>query len=276
MEGTGRRDGGQGLSGKVALVTGASRGIGKGIAVALGEAGATVYLTGRSTRESGATVPIGGLLEDTAEKVTAAGGRGIALRCDHRDDAQVRSVVERIHTEGGRLDLLVNNVWGGYEIGHRGGYGLWMLPFWEQPLDRWDDMFASGVRAHYVTSALAVPLMLATGPGLIVNISFGVGGEHAGNVAYGVAKTASDRFTADAAKELSPHGITVVALHPGMVRTEGVLAWASPEELVGSESPLRVGRIVVALAQDGQVARYSGRAVSTGSLAEEFGVEDTD
>src|SRR5689334_1502394 len=169
----------QKLSGKIALVTGASRGVGKGIALELIEAGATVYITGRSV-----------------EDMQYVKGHVIAMECDHRDDAQVQAAFRQIAAQEDRLDILVNNVWGGYENMLEDGEFTWSRPFWQQPLWRWDAMFQAGVRAAYATSQLAVPMMINRRSGLIINISFWAAQKYIGNVAYGVAKAATDRLTA--------------------------------------------------------------------------------
>src|SRR5262249_4266340 len=153
------------LQGKVAVVTGASRGAGRAIALVLGEAGVTVYVTGRSSRGGPTTDNLPGTIDDTAEEVTARGGVGVAVRCDHTDEAQVEAVFQRVGREQGRLDLLVNNAWGGYEQHDPRGF---TRPFWEQPLRHWDRMFTAGLRAHLLSSRFAVPLMLPQGSGLIV------------------------------------------------------------------------------------------------------------
>src|SRR3954465_1084044 len=172
------------LAGKVALVTGASRGVGKGVVLGLCEAGASVYFTGRSTRASGPTVNLPGTIEDTAEEASALGGQAIPVRCDHADDAQTQAVIERIRAGQGRLDVLVNNAWGGYEYMHRFEFQHLGTPFWTRPIGLWDEMFVAGPRAHYVASALAVPLMVERGAGLIVNISFFAAEKHTNDVLY--------------------------------------------------------------------------------------------
>src|ERR1044071_9650804 len=184
----------QTLNGKVALVTGASRGVGKGIALELVEAGAIVYITGRSV-----------------EDMQYLSGRGTAIECDHRDDEQVQQTFRRISDEQGRLDILVNNVWGGYENMLEGGEFTWPRPFWRQPLWRWDAMFQAGVRAHYVGSQLAAQMMVAQRSGLIFNISFWAARKSVGNVAYGVSKAATDKMTADVGRELRAHGVAAVS-----------------------------------------------------------------
>jgi NAD(P)-dependent dehydrogenase (short-subunit alcohol dehydrogenase family) len=258
----------------VAVVTGASRGVGKGVAVALGETGMTVYCTARSA--GGATYAhLGGTVEQTARDVTDAGGLGIAVGCDHTDDDQVRALFDRIGHDHGRIDVLVNNVWGGYAAYHEDRFADLDGPFWTAPLSVWDDMFVAGVRAHYVASVLAVPLM---GPGgLIVTISFFPGtyiGDH--GVAYSVAKAADDRMMAMMARQLTGRGVSAVALYPGLVRTEGVLRAGDFFDLSNSESPMFIGRAVSALAADPDVARLSGQVLVAAELAERYGFTDVD
>lgn len=263
------------LAGRVTLVTGASRGVGRGIALALGRAGATVYVTGRTT-DADPPGELPGTIDASARDVTAAGGRGIALRCDHRDDAQVESVFARIAAEAGQLDLLVNNVWGGYERMVEDGVYRFADPFWQQPLARWDSMFEAGVRAHYVASVFAARSMVAVGRGLVVNISFFAAQKYLSNVAYGVSKAATDRLTRDCAHELRAHGVAVVSLYPGLVRTESVMRAAEYLDLSNSESAEFVGRAVAALAADPDVLRRSGEVLVAAALAREYGFTDLD
>lgn len=261
------------LKGKVALVTGASRGVGKGIAMGLGEAGATVYVTGRTSRQT-STSEIPGTIEDTAEALTHAGGEGIAVVCDHANDEDVAALFERMSQHHGSLDILVNGVWGGYEHMVEQGAYTWELPFWQQPLWRWDAMFQTGIRAHYSASRLAAPLMIEQGNGLIVNLSYWAAQKYMANVAYGVAKAATDRMTVDMAHELRPHNVAVVSLYPGLVRTERVRAAAAFLDLSNSESPLFVGRAVVALACDERVMEKTGQVVVAAELGLEYGFTD--
>lgn len=263
------------LQGKVALVTGASRGVGKGIAIGLGEAGATVYLTGRTLQEGQAAVDLPGTISEAATAVDAAGGRGIAVRCDHRDDRQVEALFEQIAREQGRLDILVNNVWGGYEHFFDGTEFWKERGFWSMPLSRWDAMFQAGVRAHYIASVLATPLMIAQGDGLIVNISFFAAQRSDMGVAYGAAKAADDRMAQAMAHELRPHHVAAVSLYPGLVRTEGVLK-AAVFDLSNSESPQFVGRAVAALAADPKRMEKSGQVLVAAALALEYGFTDID
>ncbi len=259
------------LEGRVAIVTGASRGVGKGCALELGAAGATVYVTGRTVREGAAPLP--GTVGATADEIAKAGGRAVAVPCDHRDDAQVEALFERVASEQGRLDLLVNNA---FLIPKELTSGL---PFWRCPLSNWDDMLDVGTRSAYVASVFAARIMTAARSGLIANISSSGAAEYAWHVAYGVGKAALDRLTADTAHELREHGVAVVSLWPGLVRTERVEATRDslPTLDVGSaESPRFAGRAVVALACDPDVMRRSGSAFACRDLAEEYGFRDVD
>lgn len=247
------------LNGKVALVTGASRGVGKGVALELIEAGATVYITGR-----------------TVEDMKYVESSSIALECDHRDDRQVESAFHRIAHDEGRLDLLVNNVWGGYENMIEGGEFTWPRPFWQQPLWRWDAMFQAGVRAHYAASQLAARMMVGQRSGLIVNISFWPAQKYIGNVAYGVSKAATDKMTSDMSHELREYNTAVVSLYPGLVRTEKIMEAAAWLDLSNSESPQFIGRAVAHLAVDPKLMEKSGRALVAAALAQEYGFTDID
>jgi NAD(P)-dependent dehydrogenase (short-subunit alcohol dehydrogenase family) len=263
------------LKGKVALVTGASRGAGRAVAMVLGEAGATVYVTGRSERGGASTESLPGTIQETAEAVSDRGGKGIAVRCDHIVDADVDALFARIKDEQGRLDLLVNNAWGGYER-HEGD--RFTAPFWEQPPRHWDGMFTAGVRAHLMASRLAAPMMVAARRGLIIStISWAFGG-YLGNVYYDVAKAAVVRMAFAMARDLDPHGVAAVALSPGFMRTERVMAAHAkhPFDLTGTESPEYLGRAVAYLAADPAVFRKSGTLLTVGELAKEYGFTDID
>ncbi|MBN2083856.1 MAG: SDR family NAD(P)-dependent oxidoreductase [Anaerolineales bacterium] len=264
------------LAGKVALVTGASRGVGRGVALGLGEAGATVYVTGRTTEEGKAAAALPGTIHQTADEVTKLGGKGIAVRCDHTNDPEVEAVFERIRAEQGRLDILVNNIWGGYEHFNNGTEFWKEAGFWTVPISRWDSMFRAGVRAQYVASVFAAPIMIAQHAGLIVNISFFAAQRDDKGVAYGVAKAASDRMAACMANELRAHNVTAVSLYPGLVRTEAVMKAAGYWDLSNSESPQFIGRTVAALAGDPDIIHKSGKILVAAALAMEYGFTDVD
>lgn len=202
--------------------------------------------------------------------------RTTGIRCDHRVDDQVEKAFNAIVGENDSIDILVNSVWGGYEDMVERGEFTWPKPFWEQPLWRWDAMFGAGVRAYYHASQLAARSMVARRRGLIVNISFWAAQKHIANVAYGVSKAATDKMTADMATELKPHGVAVVSLYPGLVRTEKVMEAAQFLDLSNSESPEFIGRAVVALATDPLVLRHSGKILVAAALAKEYGFTDVD
>src|ERR671911_2835214 len=264
---------GRPLAGRVALVTGASRGVGRGIACGLGEAGATVYVTGRTTVEGSAPSRLPGTVHNTAQQVTALGGAGIAAPMDVGDDDQIAGVVDRISNEQGRLDILVNSVWGGYER-FTDGSDFNPGPFWEQPLGLWDSMHRIGVRAHYVTSALAAPLMLRTG-GLIVSISSFAAQVFVPPVPYGVAHAAIDRLAKDMAEDLRPHRVASVSLYPGLVLTESVQANLQYfEDQTNRETPLFVGRVVAALSSDPEIMRFTGCWLVAAEVAAAYRVVD--
>ena len=276
----------------VTLVTGASRGAGRGIAIELGAAGATVYVTGRSTRAAPASAyaeivelsgmkEVPGSIDETAEEVTRAGGRGIAVRCDHTSEEQVSALFRQVEREQGRLDLLVNNAWGGHEKFD----GIFRAPFWERPMVQWDTMFDRGVRNHVLASRLAAPLLVRQGRGLIVTTTFWDRDRYmAGNLFYDLAKAAMTRLAFGMAQELKPHGVASVAVSPGWMRTEFVLAghhtdearWRERPELAGTESTRYVGRAVAALAADPRVMEKTGRVLRVGDLAVEYGFTDVD
>ena len=243
-----------------AVVTGASRGIGRGVAIALEEAGYTVFATGRSV--DGADLP-------------AAVQR---IACDHTDDAQTSEAFATVAAAGEGLDLLVNAAWGGYERMVEDGAFTWAAPFWVQPLHRWSGMIDAGLRATFVASGHAARLMVPRGAGLIVGLSFWAAKKHLGNVIYGVAQAGTDKMMADMAAELRPHGVSAVSLYPGLVRTERVMeaAAAGVFALSDSESPQFIGRVIAALAVSPLAVERSGQALVAAALAQELGVSDID
>jgi len=281
------------LKGTIAVVAGASRGAGRGIAIELGAAGATVYVTGRTTREhqpdtyAGIKQVMGrtsmpGTIEDTADEVTRAGGRGIAVRCDHTREDEVAALFARVEREHGRLDVLVNNAWGGHEAFAMENF---TAPFWSQPLDQWDAMIERGARSHLLAARCAAPMFVRQRAGLIVGVSFYDRGRYLkGNVFYDLAKAMMNRIAFAIAEELRPHGVASVAVSPGFMRTELVLATMHTDEasyhqvpaLAKSESPRYVGRAVVALASDRDVLAKSGGVYCAGDLARTYGFTDID
>ncbi len=264
------------MSGRVAVVTGASRGVGKGVACALGEAGWTVYVTGRS-RNGQATSRHGGTIEDTAAAVTAHGGEGVAVACDHRDDEQVRQLFERVAEERNGLDMLVNNVFAVPD-----GV-LQEVPYWQRSLADWDDMVGLGLRAHYVASVYAAPIMVASGAGLIANISSFGARARLHTAAYGVSKAGADKLARDIAPDLAPYGVTALSLWLGPVSTERTVAAldAAPDALNGfdlsmAETPEFPGRVLAALAADERVSRWNGAVLIAAEVAREYGVTERD
>ena len=253
------------LAGKVAVVTGASRGIGKGIAIALGEQGCIVYVTGRTTGDGERTI------DTTARQVTEAGGEGRAIQCDHGDDEQIAALFAQIKQEAGHIDILVNNV---YKIPTPPAWGG---GFWEHPIGIWDDQVGIGLRAHYVASWHAAPLLFEAGPGAtIVNVSSPGGQTYIFSASYGTGKAGLDRLTADMAVELEPKGIPVISLYPGSVSTEFIqdAAEAQGMDLSQAQTPLFVGRCVCELVQSDNVMQRSGTIQWVQNLGEEFAVLD--
>ncbi|MCX4626418.1 SDR family oxidoreductase [Streptomyces sp. NBC_01443] len=274
------------LEGKVALVAGATRGAGRGIAVQLGAQGATVYVTGRSTRGSRSEYDRPETVEETAELVTAAGGQGIAVVADHLVPAQVEALVGRIDAEQGRLDVLVNDIWGGEQLFE------WDSTVWEHDLDNGLRMLRLAVDTHAVTSHFALPLMLREPGGLVVEMTDGTADYNAGNYRvsffYDLAKSAVLRMAFALGHELGTRGATAVALTPGWLRSEMMLDnfgvteanWRDALEKVPhfaiSETPSYVGRAVAALAADPEVSRWNGQSLSSGQLARVYGFTDLD
>jgi NAD(P)-dependent dehydrogenase (short-subunit alcohol dehydrogenase family) len=274
------------LEGRVALVAGATRGAGRGIAVGLGAEGATVYATGRSTRAGRSEVDRPETIEETAELVTAAGGTGIAVAVDHLVSDEVRALVARIDAEQGRLDVLVNDVWGAEHLFE------WDTPVWEHDLEHGLRLLRLAIDTHLITSHHALPLLTARPGGLLIEVTDGTAEYNADHyrvsLFYDLAKNAVIRMAWAQAQELRPHGATAVALTPGWLRSEGMLdAFGVTEEtwreavtriphFCSSESPAFVGRAVAALAADPDVARWSGQSLSSGALAQVYGFTDVD
>ncbi len=281
------------LRDKITVVTGASRGGGRGIAVELGAMGATVYVTGRSTRDAPATTygayleqlglaNMPGSIDDTADAVTAAGGKGIAVQCDHTDQAQVRALFARVARDHGRIDVLVNNAWGYHETFTVAGLDA---PFWDQNIEQWPSMFDRGVRNHLVSCQAAAPMFVRQKAGLIVTTTFWDHDRYIkGNLMYDVAKHAMIRLAFGIAEELKPHGVTSLAVAPGWMRTELILAafkideahWQLAPPLAKTESPRYLGRAVAALAADTGVHAKTGKVLLVGDLAKEYGFTDID
>jgi NAD(P)-dependent dehydrogenase (short-subunit alcohol dehydrogenase family) len=271
------------LAGKVALVAGGTRGGGRGIAVELGAAGATVYVTGRSSASGRAGMDRPETIEETAAQVTKAGGTGISVRTDHSDPGQVRALAGRIAAEqDGRLDILVNSVWGGDPLAD------WEHPLWEQDLDKGLRLLRQAVETHVITSRYALPLMVARRSGLVVEVTDGNTARYRGSFFYDLAKSAVIRLAVAQAAELRPFGVTAVAITPGFLRSEAMLEhfgvteenWragaAKDPNFAFSETPHYLGRAVAALAADPDVLAKSGRALATWGLYQEYGFTDTD
>ena len=233
--------------------------MGRGCAIALAGAGYRVYATGRAVAT--ADLPTPGI---------------IRVPCDHTRDEQTAALFSRVAIESGRLDVLVNSAWGGYEKMVEDGQFTWPLSFWEQPDHRWPSMMDAGLRAGFVASQHAARLMVRQGRGLIVNISSWPAVKYIGNAIYGISKAATDRMTADTAFELRPHGVAVVSLYPGLVRTEAVMEAAAHFDLSNSESPEFTGRVIAGLAKDPQLMTRTGEALVVAALALEYGIADVD
>ncbi|MHA6530003.1 SDR family NAD(P)-dependent oxidoreductase [Paenibacillus sp. BAC0078] len=266
----------QKINGKVVLVTGATRGIGKGIVIALAKAGAIVYFTGRTEFEYQGAVNLGGCISSTEKEIRDNNGIGYGIKCDHTDDEQTKAVIERIIAEQGKIDILVNNVWGGYEY-YNDGTPFWTENgFWTAPLSRFDKMFTSGVRAHFVTSCYSIPHMIKNKTGLIVNISFWAAERNDMGVSYGMAKSATNKLTETMAYELKENNISVVTIYPGLVRTESVLKASEYFNLSNSESPEFIGMAIVALASDKNILNKSGSKMTAAQIAIDYGYTDID
>ena len=271
------------LQGKVAVVAGATRGAGRGIAMMLGEAGATVYVTGRSTNGNLSSMGRTETIEETAELVTKQGGRGIAVRVDHTVEADIKALFNRVQEEqNGKLDILVNDVWGGDPLTE------WEKSFWEHDLHNGLLMQQRAVHSHMMTSYYGVPLMVKKKKGLVIEITDGVDYQYRGNLYYSLAKISTIHLAEAMAKDLEEHHITAVAVSPGFLRSEAMLdLFGVTEEnwqegtkkdphFIASETPFFIGRAIAALASDSNVHNKTGKALSSWGLAREYGFKDID
>ncbi|REE68692.1 NAD(P)-dependent dehydrogenase (short-subunit alcohol dehydrogenase family) [Paenibacillus taihuensis] len=271
------------LEGKIAVVAGATRGAGRGISIALGKAGATVYVTGRSTRGHLSDMGRTETIEETAELVTAAGGKGIAVRTDFSVEEEVRLLYERVAAEqDGRLDIQVNDIWGGDPL------TAWGEPFWQHSLDNGLLIQKRGVHTHMTASYYAAPLMIARGSGLIIEITDGFDYRYRGNLYYSLAKVSVIHLAEAMASDLRPHNVTAVALSPGFLRSEAMLdhfgvqesnwrdATQKEEHFIESETPAYVGQAVAFLAADPEVSKKSGKILTSWDLSDEYGYSDVD
>ncbi len=266
------------LKGKVAIVTGASRGVGKGIALGLAEAGAVVYITSRAKENNNMPEFLKETsIYKTAEEIKKLGGIALPYMCDHSKDEETELLFKRVMREQGRLDILVNNAWGGGI--HAVNDYFFNTPFWKQPVSLWDDNYTVGLRSNYTASRFAADIMIKQKSGLIVNISFYGGRRYLNNVAYGVCKAAVDRLSADTALELKDYGVSVFSLYPGQVSTEGMLEYAKYDKSIdvsNMESPQFIGRCVAALALDKNAIEHTGDILITAEVAEHYGITDVD
>jgi NAD(P)-dependent dehydrogenase (short-subunit alcohol dehydrogenase family) len=271
------------LSGKIALVAGATRGAGRAIAIELAQAGAFVYCTGRSTRAARSDIDRPETIEDTLDLITSRGGRGVALRVDHSREDEVRALFERVAAEQtGRLDILVNDIWGGEKL------TVWSRPFWEQSVERGLRLFERAVYTHIITARHALPLMVARGAGLLIEVTDGDTLNYRGSFYYDLVKTTVIRLAFGMAQDLTGKGVTALAVTPGFLRSEEMLDhfgvseanWrdviAKDPYFAGSETPHYLGRAVAALAADPAVARKAGGVYASWTLMDEYRFTDLD
>ena len=266
------------LKGKACLVTGASRGVGRGVALGLAEAGATVHITGRTLREG--EHPDGldraGSLAAVLEAAAGDPGRIVAHRVDHSSDEETEAIVRKVVADEGRLDVLVNSAWGGYErMGDQTGF-TWIYPLWQQPMWRWDAMMDVGVRSAYCGIRIAAEQMAKQRSGLIVNVSFWAAQKFMQNVVYGVSKAAMDKMAFDVATQMREHEVAAISLYPGLVRTEDVMKNKEYFDMSNSESMEFQGRAVAGLAADPRLMEKSGKVFTSADLALEYGFTDID
>lgn len=273
------------LDGKVALITGGSRGAGRGIAIELGKAGAIVYVTGRSRRGEATTQYETNTLDHTVRMVEEEGGKAIAITCDHSDEVEIQKMVDQVVKDQNRIDILVNNIWAGYTNQE----DQLKIPnftdkFWDQPIWRWDKMFTVSLRSHFITSKLVVPHMIKQRSGLVVTTGFWDDDKYLSNLPYDVVKMAKNRMMYGMAIELKEFNVAAVALGLGWIRTEHIhelynvddYSYIENEELEKTESTRYGGRGIVAMATDPDVMRWTGKIVTSSELAEEYNFTDLD
>jgi dehydrogenase/reductase SDR family protein 1 len=264
------------LHNKIALVTGASRGVGKGIAMSLAMDGATVYITGRTEHQADETAGLPGTIYETEAQIVSKGGQCTAIRCDHTNDQEVVDVFHQIFAKHDRLDILVNSAWGGYEYFNDGTEYWSEKGFWSAPMSRWDKMFSSGVRAAYFASCQAAQKMVEKKSGIIFNLSYWASQRNDKGVAYCTSKAATDKMTEAMAHDLYTFNIPVICLYPGLVRTEAVLKAKDHFDLTNSESPAFIGMVISKLASDPNIIDKTGKILVAAREAIAYGITDID